>query len=71
MKIANWKKGEGPTVAKGYSRGDTWNAVTGKHAECSGVISVVGKGVGQSEHGEHLPGVLVRCGGCLMSWVLL
>jgi hypothetical protein len=69
--IKDFEKGSGAEIATGYSRGDKWKPTSGTHVECSGKVSVIGAGIGASVTGEAKDGVLVRCGGCLMSWVLL
>lgn len=70
-KVHNFTKGTGPEVLPGYSRGDSWNASTGPHTGCKPKIHVLGAGVGAGADGTPHEGVLVRCGGCLLSWVLM
>jgi hypothetical protein len=70
MKIADWKRGAGPVVATGYARGDSWRDKSGTHIECEQRVYVVGPGTGVAKDGKDVEGVLVRCGGCLMSWVI-
>lgn len=69
-RIKNFQKGTGPVVTEGYSRGDSWNPTVGDHAAHSETVVVIGPGIGVNDEGAVVDGVLVRCGGCLMSWVL-
>ncbi len=70
MKIKDFDRGEGVYVGSGYRRGDSWVQTTGDHTECGKKVIVLGAGVGADAKGRVGEGVLVRCGGCLLSWVL-
>jgi hypothetical protein len=71
MKIKDFVRGSGPKIdVGGYRRGDSWVQITGPHAEHDGKVTVIGPGVGLDSAGTFGPGVLVRCGGCLFSWVI-
>lgn len=68
--IEQFVRGEGPEIETGYRRGDSWRQIQGKHAECEQKVVVIGPGVGRSKNGELGDGVLVRCYGCFLSWVI-
>lgn len=70
MKVRDFTKGDGPEVAGGYFRGDSWVQTSGPHIDCEGKIHVVGPGWGRDSKGRVGDGILVRCGGCLTSWVI-
>lgn len=70
MKVKDFAKGDGPLVDAVYRRGDSWVQTVGPHIECSGKIHVIGPGLGFDSKARMGEGVLVRCGGCLLSWVL-
>lgn len=70
MKVKDFVKGEGPEVSTGYNRGDSWVQTVGPHVECEHKIIVLGEGIGLDAKGRLGPGVLVRCFGCLFSWVI-
>ena len=69
-KIKDFTRGDGPEVVSGYRRGDSWKQTVGQHVECSGKVSVLGPGWGTDKNGRPGEGVLLRCGGCLLSWVI-
>ena len=68
--IRDFVRGEGPEIDTGYRRGDSWVQTVGPHADCESKIRVVGLGVGVDKRGRVGDGILVRCGGCLLSWVI-
>lgn len=70
MKIKDFVRGEGPEIVTGYRRGDSWIQVVGPHIECEDKVHVIGPGLGRNSSGQIGEGVLVRCGGCLLSWVI-
>lgn len=70
QKIKDYVPGTGPVIEPGYRRGDSWVQTIGLHVECEGKVSVIGPGVGPDKHRRFGDGVLVRCGGCLLSWVI-
>lgn len=70
MKVKDFEKGSGGDVGGGYRRGDSWIQTSGTHSACDGKITVVGSGVGRDSRERMGPGALVRCGGCLFSWVI-
>ena len=70
MKIKDFVRGEGPEITTGYRRGDSWFQTVGPHADCEQKVVVIGLGVGQNSKGQFGEGVLVRCLGCLFSWVI-
>lgn len=70
MKVKDFVKGAGPEIAGGYRRGDSWVQTVGPHTDCEGKVSAVGPGYGKDSKGRPGDGILVRCGGCMTSWVL-
>lgn len=70
MKIKDFTRGDGPEIEPGYRRGDSWVQTVGDHSECGQKITALGAGVGRDQKGRIGEGVLVRCQGCLYSWVL-
>lgn len=68
--IKDFVRGSGRTIEPGYRVGDTWVQTVGPHSNCSSKIFVLGPGIGADRHGRVGNGVLVRCGGCLLSWVI-
>lgn len=68
--IKDFVRGTGPEVDTGYRRGDSWVQTLGPHSECGEKIIVVGPGIGVDTKGRVGPGVLVRCRGCMLSWVI-
>lgn len=69
--IDHWTRGDGPEIETGYRRGDSWVQIAGPHAECEKRVTVVGPGIGRDRKtGAVGPGILVRCGGCMGSWVI-
>lgn len=68
--IKDFVKGDGPEICTGYRRGDSWIQIAGPHTECEGKVFVIGPGVGRDAKNRVGDGVLVRCGGCLLSWVI-
>jgi len=70
VKIRDFVRGDGPEIEQGYRRGDSWVQTVGAHAEHEGKILVVGAGLGRNKEGRLGEGVLVRCCGCLLSWVI-
>jgi hypothetical protein len=68
--IRDFSRGEGPLVETGYRVGDSWVQTVGPHAEHAGKIYVIGPGLGLDKQGRMGSGILVRCGGCLFSWVI-
>jgi len=70
MQVRDFVKGEGPEVGGGYHRGDSWVQTRGAHTECEGKVSVLGLGIGADSKGRVGDGVLVRCSGCMLSWVI-
>lgn len=69
-KIRDFVKGEGPDLATGYRRGDSWVQTAGPHSECDKKVVALGLGIGPDAKGRIGDGILVRCGGCLLSWVI-
>lgn len=67
--IKDFVRGSGPEVTTGYRRGDSWIQTAGPHTDCEGKVFVIGPGVGLVANG-YVDGVLVRCGGCFLSWVI-
>lgn len=70
MKVKDFVRGDGPEIETGYRRGDSWVQTVGPHAEHEGKVWVVGPGIGRDQKGRIGEGVLVRCSGCLFSWVI-
>lgn len=70
MKIKDFVRGTGPEVDSGYRRGDSWVQTVGPHTDCEGKVVVLGPGLGPDNKRRIGEGVLVRCGGCLFSWVI-
>lgn len=70
MQIKDFVRGDGPELTTGYRRGDSWNQLSGPHSTCSSKVHVVGLSVGRDKQGKFGEAVLVRCHGCLMSWVI-
>lgn len=70
MKIKDFVRGEGPEIESGYRRGDSWVQTVGPHVECEKKVVVVGPGLGRDDKGRMGEGVLVRCLGCMGSWVI-
>lgn len=68
--IDQYVRGDGPEVETGYRRGDSWRQVVGKHVDCEQKVVVIGPGLGRDKIGEMGEGVLVRCFGCMLSWVI-
>lgn len=68
--IRDFVRGDGPEIDTGYRRGDSWVQTVGPHAHCNKKIFVAGRGLGADSKGRIGDGVLVRCGGCLLSWVI-
>lgn len=69
-RLKDFTRGQGPEVSAGYRRGDSWTQTAGEHVECPSKVYVIGPGWGKDDKGRWGSGVLVRCGGCLYSWVL-
>jgi hypothetical protein len=70
VQIKDYLKGNGPEILPGYCRGDSWVQIVGPHVDCGGKVWVIGAGYGRDRKGRWGDGVLVRCSGCLFSWVL-
>lgn len=70
MKVKDFEQGTGPEIAVGYRRGASWVQTVGPHINCEGKVMVVGPGLGNDSKGRLGEGVLVRCGGCMTSWVI-
>lgn len=70
LKVKDFVKGDGPEVSTGYRRGDSWIQTVGPHVECDCKIIVLGPGIGADSKGRVGEGVLVRCLGCMFSWVI-
>lgn len=70
MKIKDFVRGEGPEITTGYRRGDSWVQTMGPHSDCGSKVFVLGHGIGRDSRNRVGDGVLVRCGGCLLSWVI-
>lgn len=68
--IRDFVRGTGPEVLGGYRRGDSWVQTLGSHAECEKKIVVAGLGIGRDANGQVGDGILVRCWGCMLSWVI-
>lgn len=69
-RLKDFIRGKGPEVYSGYRRGDSWVQTAGEHVECAGKVHVIGPGWGPDDKGRMGNGVLLRCGGCLLSWVI-
>lgn len=69
-RIKDFVRGSGPEIEPGYRRGDSWSQTVGPHTKCAGKVFVIGPGFGRDTQGRPGDGVLLRCGGCLMSWVI-
>ncbi len=70
MRIKDYVRGDGPEIDTGYRRGDSWVQTVGDHNNCAEKIVVIGPGVGRDRQGRVGEGVLVRCFGCMGSWVI-
>ncbi len=77
MRINDAKKGDGPAVTDRFNRGDSWAALDGPHVDCKGgkarqVVQGTGlKRIERPPSQAHLvEGILMRCSGCLGSYVL-
>ena len=71
MKTKDFENGSGPEIHDtGYRRGDSWVQTSGPHTDCEGKISALGLGYGKDSKNRWGDGLLVRCGGCLTSWVI-
>ena len=68
--ITDFVRGNGPEIESGCRRGDSWVQTIGPHAECDKRIVVLGRGIGRNCQGQVGQGILVRCLGCLLSWVI-
>lgn len=66
MRISDMCRGPGPRVSRRFRRGDTWVVLDGPHARCTGRQHVLGWGLAA----DGLEGLLLRCEGCLLSYVL-
>ena len=67
MRIRDAQRGDGPEITPKFHRGDSWLPVDGEHVKCGARQIVLGAGVRQ----DSAQGLLLRCGGCLMSYVLV
>lgn len=70
MQIKDFVRGEGPEIATGYRRGDSWTQISGPHSSCSEKVFVVGLTAGWDKKGTFGEAILVRCHGCLLSWTI-
>lgn len=70
MKVKDFEKGSGPALVGNYRRGDSWVQTFGPHSNCDSKITAVGVGFGRDSKGRMGDGLLVRCGGCMASWVI-
>lgn len=70
--IKDFVRGAGPEVlpGAGYLRGDSWAQTAGPHTDCEGKIKVLGAGWGQDSKKRWGDGVLCRCEGCFLSYVI-
>jgi hypothetical protein len=68
--IKDFVRGDGPEIQPGYMRGDSWVQTVGPHSDCDRKIVALGPGYGRDRQGRAGDGLLVRCGGCLLSWVI-
>lgn len=73
MRVTNVVRSTGPKVSPDFNKGDSFVALDEGHEDCNARSVVLGPGMAISlaeEKQRVLPGALVRCFGCLMSYVV-
>lgn len=66
LRVSEMLKGDGPRIIDTFNRGDSWVVLDGDHIRCEGRQSVIGAGT----HPDTTTGILMRCSGCLGSYVV-